>query len=89
MRGIFTLKCVLTFGAFRLNNRDTLRERSAHRDMSNAFQFSSIPIPPRKPSFKPGTRPTAVAITVHQTATADFARDKHDYDNELDLDRSV
>ena len=87
VRRIFTLKCVLTFGAFRLNNRDSLRERSSHRDMSNVFQFSSTP--PRKPSFKPGTRPTAVAVTMHQTATADFARNMHDYDNEPELDKPV
>jgi len=39
-------------------------------------------------TFNCETRPTAVAVTVHQTATTDFATSKDDY-TEPDLDTSV
>jgi hypothetical protein len=38
-------------------------------------------------NFKCKTGPTAVAVTVHQTATTDLAASKHDYD-ELELEKS-
>jgi len=38
-------------------------------------------------NFKSQTGSTAVAVTVHQTATTDFAASEHDY-NESELDKS-
>ena len=55
--------------------------------MSNAIQISSIR--PSKPACNPRSRPTTVSVTVHRTATADFPSNKHDYDNEPELDKSV
>src|SRR5216683_4292496 len=87
VRGIFAFKWVLTFAAFSLNNRDTLRERSSDGNSSNAFHLWSMR--PNKTPYKSTTGPTAVAVTVHRTATADFGRSKHDSDNEPELDKSV
>ena len=52
----------------RLNNRDILRERSSDNDSSNAFHLWSIR--QSKNPYKSKTGPTAVAVTVHQIATA-------------------
>jgi len=79
-------KCYVNSFLAMLNNRDSLRERSAHSDMSNAIQISSIR--PSKPACNPRSRPTAVSVTVHRTATADFPSHKHDHNNEPELDQS-
>ena len=89
MREIFTFNWVLTSDAFRLNNRDNLRERPSgdSDDSSIAFQLESI----RKSemSFKPKTRPTAVAVTMNNTANADSAAGPGAYDDKHGSDKSV
>jgi len=79
-------KCYVNSFLAMLNNRDTLRERSSEEPSNNvlsmqSFRQSRIP-------HKGKTGPTAVSVTVHRTATADFSRSKHDYDNEPELDKS-
>ena len=94
MRKIFTLKSVLTFDAFRLNNRDNLRERSTSDNSSHAahaYQLDSVRQHQKSYDLKPKTRPTAVAITVNSTATTDFATGMHAsaYDTKRESDKSV
>jgi len=79
-------KCYMNSFLAILNNRDTLRERSSDDNSSNAFHLWSMR--PNKTPYKSTTGPTAVAVTVHRTATADFGRSKYDSDNEPELDKS-
>ena len=87
VREIFAFEGVLTFAAFRLNNRDTLRERPPMNDSNSAFRIASVR--PNETSYKSKTEQTAVTFAVNQTVTSDFAQSSHDSDNELALDKSV
>jgi hypothetical protein len=87
VRDIFAFEWVLTFAIFRLNNRDTLRERSGEESSNNVLNMQSFR--PSRITHKAKTGSTAVNVTVHHTTTADFSRSKHDYDNEPELDKSV
>jgi hypothetical protein len=80
VRQIFAFKRVLTFTAFRLNNRDALRKRRSNDKSSNVFHISS--------SFRQG-QTAIVFAAVHQTVTADSSRSANDSDNEPGLDKSV
>ncbi|KAI0287962.1 hypothetical protein BC826DRAFT_728028 [Russula brevipes] len=68
-----------------LNNRNTLRGRSTNDSSGGSFAMSSIRQSkyPRSP-----TGPTTVAVTVHKTATTDFARCKHGYGSEPSAEES-
>ena len=86
VRKILAFEWVLTFDAFRLNNRDNLRLRPSGDNSSNGFQIESIR--QNKRSYNPKVAPTAVAVTVNSTTTADFATNVHGYDNKHGSDKS-
>jgi hypothetical protein len=87
VRVIFAFEGVITFATFRLNNRDTLRERPPKNNSTSAFRIASIR--PNEASSKSKTGQTAVTFAVNQTVTSDFVQSTHDSDNELGLDKSV
>jgi len=68
-----------------LNNRNTLRGRSTNDSSGGSFAMSSIRQSkyPRSP-----TGPTNVAVTVHKTATTDFARCKYGYGSKPSAEES-
>jgi hypothetical protein len=78
VRKIFAFKWVLTSDTFRLNNRDSLRERFSGDDPSSVFQMESI----RKSRmvFNPRARTTAVSVTMDSAATTEFATNMRAYD---------
>ncbi|KAH9028389.1 hypothetical protein EDB85DRAFT_2291262 [Lactarius pseudohatsudake] len=64
-----------------LNSRDYVRERSSTDNKhDNAFSLSSIRVGQRSEGDK--SRRPAVSVTVHRSATTDFAQDKRDHDVE-------
>ena len=86
MRGILAVEWAFDIKTFRLNNRDALRERSAHEHSNSAVNLS---IEGGGRSYKYRSGPTAVAVSVHQTITSDFEMRKHDYDDAPELETSV
>jgi hypothetical protein len=87
VRAIFAFMGVLTFAAFRLNNRDNIYAQSSNSAPTKGFQLDSVQM--KRMGHKSKTGSTAVAVTVHRTATTDFAASKHSYENEQGLDKSV
>jgi len=81
-------KCYVNSFLAILNNRTFLRERLSNGDSISAFALS--PFPDNETPFK--TESTPFAVTVHRSATADFARGKHDCEpglSTLGLEKSV
>ena len=87
VREIFAFEGILTFAIFRLNNRDTLRDRPPKNNSTSAFRIASVR--PNEASYKSKTGQTAVTFAVNQTVASDFAPSTPDSDNELGLDKSV
>jgi hypothetical protein len=83
---IFILMRVLTFVAFRLNNRDNIRAPGSNSFPSKAFQLDSVQSKQNPHKSKTGS--TAVSVTVHRTATEDFET-KRCFSNEQELDKVV
>jgi len=76
VRETFAFKSVLTSIAFRLNSRDSLRERSADNVLAGLRMSVSVQQDRTRPISK--TEPTPVSVTVHSTTTTEFAEGEHD-----------
>ncbi|KAH9059446.1 hypothetical protein EDB83DRAFT_2607225 [Lactarius deliciosus] len=68
-----------------LNSRDYIsRERSTAEKTRNAFNLSSIRIEQRSEADKSTSKPPAVSLSVHHSATTDFPQPEGNFDRCLD-----